>query len=351
MNPDLTYGYVKFVSNDSSPTYVLVCLEIMSRQFEEFKTIKAMMNEMQFEYCNDLKVLNHFPIEMLYVFKILVRYVTIQHMIPIDSIDEQTKLLHLLCKMANKKQINQILCSLKINPETWIRLLDEGFDAKNYLDTKHKIDICKFVAENANLDEMIYINFLGLPYFENLADYEIMNYVSFPRKRVYDKTTDTFYDILRVRNYVVLFGQNDHIPETRIESSSNEDISNESNGDELDDLPTNLNDHIIKLSWEMIRHNKIYNFLYDWIDVYFAGTIKRLILVESTNADRYTYFCVKYAADYNKIHPSGLLFKIGNCPSSLKFSRILGLAYKEFCRTKIYVSPTIESTHPKSSEN
>lgn len=50
-------------------------------------------------------------------FKILVRFIVMREAVYINDVDEETNLLLLLCKLANKQQIHQILDSFDISCE------------------------------------------------------------------------------------------------------------------------------------------------------------------------------------------------------------------------------------------
>jgi len=312
MSQDTTFAYIKFISDNSPPIYELVYLNVLLEHLEEFETICDTIKDLEMEYHNNFMIVNHLPMQTLPVFKILNQFLTTGTMIDIDSVDEQIMLLHLLCKFANKRQINNIMESIKLDPETWVALLNENFDAKNYFDETRNLEICKIISDNnPGLEEEKYLDFYGFAYFKNLPEYYISTTVitSFPQRRVRDKKSKDNYQLIAIGKKAALFNRQKNRPlPVRKDIFEMNDISeidcgdsNSSSSSENEDRESTTS--VVKLSKELIGGRRLNNFILNSIDVYFADRIDKMLLIETTPYDRYhvndMYKSKKYVAQKN----------------------------------------------------
>jgi hypothetical protein len=341
MELELRYGYVKFISDTKSPTYILVCIEAMKKYFDEFKTIDQVIPELSMEYYDNLMVINCMPIKMLIAFKILVRFITMREVVCINDVDEQMNLLLLLCKLANKQQIHEILDSFDINCEVWVRFLDENFDAKNFFGEGQKINICTGIAEKyPELDKEKYLTFYGIPYFDNLPEYDMEHmtyYLSykklckrgFPQKRVYDKISKNYYQTLVLGDKVLLFNRHDSEPITKkVTFKTDHDLSDDERNLDIS------NAQFMQLPSEIVKGSKIYNFATDIINVHFVNKIIPMRLVVSSYASYINGILKKYKSDYDRLKLDQKYMYV--------YHSAIEAAIKSFRKNFIYVPPTVE---------
>lgn len=344
MEIELRHGYVKFVPEDEeeTPTYILVCIDVMKKYFEEFRTIDEVIPELSMEYYNNFMVINCLPMKMLLSFKILVRFVTMDEFTSIDNIDEEVNLLLLLCRLANKEQIAKILNSFEVRSEVWVRLMDENFDANNFLCEEQKIKICKLLGKDyPDLDKTKYLSFYGIPYFENAPvytciDHEPHSHGDFPQMRIHDKKSKSYYQTLAFGDKVLLLNQQKYELYEKTKRKlydSDYFFSSESSSDDNndDESTSDTSRRIIKLQREKIRGLKINNYVMDVVDVHFSDKITPMQLVESTGFNRSQIFFRKYAADYKQLQI---------CTSKNDYDLVMDKAYHAFKESHIYKPPT-----------
>jgi hypothetical protein len=342
MDIEITYGYVKFISDTESPIYVLVCMEVMKEYFDEFKTIDEMIPELSMEYYNNFMVINCMPIKMLIVFKLLVKTIMTRKIVHIENIDEEINLLLLLCRLGNTGQIHKILKLFYINFEVWIRLLDEIFgDTRNFFYEEKRINICLDVSKHyPELDKAKYLSFYGIPYFDDLLGYgkdcytyyniQASHHFSFQR-RIFDKISKSYYHLIAFGDKVLLFDRQDSDPivkkrrSIRLKSSSSISLSSSSEDDEI-----NLDIGIIKLPQE----KKINNYAIDIIDVHFPDKIiPTQLVISGSYVTRETAFRQKYKFDYDR-------FKLDNRYSHI-YDLEIKVAIEAYTKNHIYIPPTL----------
>jgi len=312
MDVDLRYAYVKFISEDDSPPiYVLICIDVAKKYLAEFKIINKMIPELTMEYHNDFMVINCMPIKMLVAFKILMRFITMRESVHIDNIDEEINFLNLLCKLGNRQQIDEILDSFKIHNKTFIRLLDQDFDAKNFFTETRKINICiSFAKYYPQLDKEKYLNIYGIPFLNVLPEHEnfFPSYKKFyqghfPQIRIHDRRSKTYYHSIKLGNKALLFnpqGYNLACWQTKKRMKKSQyDTSSSSETD--DERTSESNMRIIKLPREFIGGTKINNYVLDVVDVNFMNNIVPMEIVRSGCLGRAQIFKEKYKMDYEKL--------------------------------------------------
>uniref|UniRef100_A0A6C0C9E6 Uncharacterized protein n=1 Tax=viral metagenome TaxID=1070528 RepID=A0A6C0C9E6_9ZZZZ len=340
MDIELRYGYVKFKSAVNPPIYIMICIDAMKKYFDEFKTFDEMIPELSMEYYNNLIVINQMPIEMLVAFKILVKFVTLREVVNITDVDEEINLLKLLCKLGNRQQIQEILNSFNIDCKTWVRLLDEDFDVKNFFCDRQKIQIYATVAYYAESNKAKCLSFYGIPYFENLSEYDIkyaeFGKTSYPQNRVFDKTSNSYYLIDIIGDKVLLYNRhnpiatNKNLRRNRLKSSS--ESSSESSSDE----DTNdLNGGIIKLPTEIVQSQTIRNYTTNAVDVYFGNAVVPMLLVTSgPSLTRSWIFRDKYRSDYERLRLDSKVEPF--------YIYVENAAEEKFSKNHIYVPPVAE---------
>lgn len=221
MMEDLTYAYVAFSDNDADVVYVMACLDVLIENFDEFKTIHKMIPEMTMDYHNKFMIVNRMPKSMLSSFRTLVRMLAFNQRISVNA-DEQINFLLLLFRLGNMTQIKKFLELTDIRHDTWRSLMDVDIDVKDFFSEEQKYRICLMMKKNyPEMDEVSYLSFYNIPFTILTPDFtselitkksgrygkpartsgpsmnndDIPNIreLAFPRKRIYDKASDSYY--------------------------------------------------------------------------------------------------------------------------------------------------------------
>uniref|UniRef100_A0A6C0C6T6 Uncharacterized protein n=1 Tax=viral metagenome TaxID=1070528 RepID=A0A6C0C6T6_9ZZZZ len=346
METELRYGYVKFVSDqDEAPKYVLVCVDAMKKFFDEFKTIDEMIPELSMEYYNNFMIINCLPMKMLTSFKILVRFATIQETVHISDNKEGINLVLLLCRLANKQQIYEILNLFNIDCEVWVRLMNENFDAKNVLCEELKVNNYILMVEKClNFDRVKYLSFYGVPYYENIPRSSAINYKKksksydsyneickkrFPQIRIHDKISKSYYQKVEIDGKVLLLNQQGYrlIDKSKGQLNTSDHLADSSSDDDDTACTTS---RIIKLPRETINRSPINNFVIGVIDVHFADKIIPMQVVESTYISRRGLFYGKYHDDFLKLQIA---------VATPTYNSVFERAVRAFNDNHIYVPP------------
>jgi len=347
MDVDLRYAYVKFISEDNSPPiYVLICIDVAKKYFAEFETIDEMIPELVMEYHNNnFMVINCMPTGTLSVFKILLRFVTTGNIVHIDDINEASNLIRLLCKLGNHRQINEILNSFDVQTETWLKILNENFDAKNFFDEERRFDIYMSIFKDyPKLNEKLYLNFLGIPYFENfhiygtdvdsdmLMSYEELCGTQFPQVRVYDKISKIYYQTITLGYQTLLLNLQNYKRAVRhTRKINNKPASATSSESSSDNEITRIDEQIIKLPQEIINGIRVNNFVMDTVNVHFCDRNIMMQMVMSGNVNRINIFERKYASDYDKLQLDEKF--------NLDYDSAISAAWITYKNTRIYKKP------------
>jgi len=87
-------------------------------------------------------------------------------------------------------------------------MIDENFDAKNFLKERHKIDICESVVKDyPDLESEIYLKFYGVAYFDNLPEYNMSSQCGiFPQKRILNRSSNSYHELKVIGNKIILSG-------------------------------------------------------------------------------------------------------------------------------------------------
>uniref|UniRef100_A0A6C0C7X6 Uncharacterized protein n=1 Tax=viral metagenome TaxID=1070528 RepID=A0A6C0C7X6_9ZZZZ len=291
-------AYIKFASDDL-PIYEPINLGLFSERFEEFMTIRDMTKDLEMEYYNEHMIVSYQPISMLSAFKNLKKicdFADESEFVTIESIEEEIKLLELLCKWGNKEQIEHIMNFIIFEEELWVTLLDKNFDAKNYFSEERNLNICKIIYENhPELNEETYLHFYGFAWFDNSPKYLInsSHNVGLPKRRVRNKMTKDCYDVVGIGKKVILLNRQKFQPLPEVKSLFDTDdftsmhfsCSEDSSSSDEENITT-VNFRAIKLSKELINGQKINNFIIDVVKVHFAYNIVDMQLIETTNLSR-----------------------------------------------------------------
>jgi len=156
------FGYVKF-EDEISPVYKLVNIHIVTNWFHEFETSFNTFADIGFEMYDEYRIINYQPKTNFFIFEKLYDHVHILKVPVFVSIDEQINFIDLLCKLADKKKLNQIIKSIEFNPYVWSILTTMNFDAKNFFDEHVKVLACFFACHHSATDKIIHIlNFYGV---------------------------------------------------------------------------------------------------------------------------------------------------------------------------------------------
>lgn len=235
---DLTYAYVAFV-DENSPVYVMTCLDLLVENFDEFKTIRAMIPEMTMDFYNGIMVVNRIPKSMLSVFNTLMRMAMFNKVINVNATDQISFLL-LLFRLGNKAQIKKFLGLTDIYCSTWKLLMDVDIDVTDFFDDEQKYTICMAIKSSfPEIDDAVYLSFYDVPYATRSYDFEYLRRIGvsefvqwggslereirksfglpheleyhpkikqldFPEKRVYDKESDSYYQCEKFGDKILL---------------------------------------------------------------------------------------------------------------------------------------------------
>lgn len=103
----LTYGYIKFTSDTDANdiAYELVCIELINKWFEKFRTIRAMFGEMEPERHCGFIVVNYLSKSLHYVFNVLNRHLALGDDLILKSVKTQSAFLQLVFKLADRATI------------------------------------------------------------------------------------------------------------------------------------------------------------------------------------------------------------------------------------------------------
>uniref|UniRef100_A0A6C0C6C5 Uncharacterized protein n=1 Tax=viral metagenome TaxID=1070528 RepID=A0A6C0C6C5_9ZZZZ len=336
----LTYGYVKFGKDE----YELVCIELMNQHFDEFKTISAMMNDMEFKYHHGLPVINHLSKSMHYVFNVLNRFLTLGEQLEIESVNDQIMFLRLLCKLAARDSVCEILneSEMTIKTKTWRRLTKEIFDAKNCLDEEIRLNVYKTIryTDKNRSKNIKYANFYGFPCFKVSDKFNIYvhkknvphNYLYRTYRtqhRIYHEEKKIFYRIIVLGDMGILYdpigfhakpkldNSNDLMKDLELPdptgSQRDEPESIDSNGsfeeifadgssnsqrwrdsvtssdDTLNkrgrlicDVPIKISEKITELQADYINYQKYHNYVIGAIDVHIDGKVISMKMILTT---------------------------------------------------------------------
>lgn len=340
----LTYGYVKFTSdtNENDVVYELVCIELMNKWFEEFRTIREMSGEIEPELYGGFVVVNYLPKSMHQVFNILNRHIVLGDDLILKSVGMQLAFLQLICKLADRITIAKILriSGLKILMKTWKALVGHQVDAKNCFSEELRLETFR-VARLAQTIEQSksFLDFYGLPWFDcdnNKHDifvhndsrkYHSMCDMYFTQHRIFDERTETFYKIIILDELAVLYYPEKprycEISGESSESSYSSDCGSEnyssdsiSEGDDSCDYSSSISysgdiisesedrcdylefirdgmEHMLgdtnlerkpmrRLGSERRNNRTYHNFIVDTVDVHIGGEIVNMMLVVTT---------------------------------------------------------------------
>jgi len=296
-----------------------------------------MIPELTMEYHNNFMVINCMPIKMMVAFKILMRFITLREVVHIYDIDEEINLLFLLCKLGNTQQIDEILNSIEISDQTWIRMLELNFDAKNFLTEKRRADICVDLAEQfPQFDKETYLLFYSVPFFNKFPGYESYVrkniYKIFPQIRIHDRKSKIYYQTNILDDKVILLNPQNYklITKKRTENSTSSDYGSEDSSTD-DENMFDPNAQIIKLPRELIGGYIINNFIVNVVDVNFGNIFIPMEIVISQYKSRVHAFFAKYDADCARL-------SIKNTQNY--YDSVRNLALTRYLKNRTYVIPT-----------
>jgi len=305
--------------------------------FDEFKIFSETIQELENEYYQGLIIINYLPMKALLAFKTLNRFAHTQIMIYDKSDEEQIELLRLLCKFANKQQIEKILELLVFNDAIWLKIMDENFDVKDYFSNGEKVTICNVIAKmNPNLEKEKYFSYYGLFWFQNLPKYNISTSKKdhgVPQKRIYDKISQTNYLMTVMDDKIILSNPLKHVPITKNPKRFYLQSDSESDEDEQDLISDKM--ILSKLSQECINERIFHNFIICDVNVHCANNNIVMQLIETTEDDGYRTFVRTYRNDFRKLYA-------GKNNSLLEYMSSISDAWKKYSTTGIYVPPTIK---------
>jgi len=218
----LTYGYVKFTSdtNVNDIAYELVCVELMNKWFEEFRTISAMFGEMEPERHCGFIVVNYLSKSLHHAFNVLNRHLVLGDDLILKSIKTQSAFLRLVCKLADRATIIKIIrvSGLKIQMKTWKALVGQQVDVKNCFSEEMRLETFRKARVAQTIEQSkSFLDFYGLPWFDNddnkhdifvhndSRHYYSMCDMYFTQHRVFDERTETFYKIIILGDLAVLY--------------------------------------------------------------------------------------------------------------------------------------------------
>jgi len=139
------FGYVKFES-EIEPLYTLVNIQIVTTWFQEFETSIETFADIGFEFNGNYRIINYQPIANYVIFEKLYQYVHICKAPNFASTHEQINFIQLLCRLANKDKLNEIIKGIEFDPYVWPTLMSLEFDAKTFFDDHVKILACFFTV-------------------------------------------------------------------------------------------------------------------------------------------------------------------------------------------------------------
>jgi hypothetical protein len=176
-----------------------------------------MIKDLEFEQHNNLMVISCLPIYFLRAFKILNKFACTQTIVHEKSIDVQIELLHLICRLANQKEIYRLLRLMTFDDDVWIKMLDERFDVINYFYEDKRVKICEIIAKkDAQLNCKKYLNFFGIKWFPNAPKYRIPETAHIvhenEQKRIYDKMSQTNYLLKFIGDNLILHSPRKYTP-------------------------------------------------------------------------------------------------------------------------------------------
>ena len=346
---DLTYAYVAFADNDTDIVYVMVCFDILIENFDEFKTIHKMIPEMTMDYHDKFMIVNRMPKSMLPSFRTLMRMLAFNKCVSVGA-DEQINFLLLLFRLGNMEQIKKFLELTNIRCDTWRSLMDVDVDVKDFFSEEQKYRICLMMKENyPEMDDAIYLSFYNVPFTKLTQDFigtreeprkrtPLMKYkydltskeelpeikqLRFPRKRIYDKESDSYYQYEIFSEKVLLL-------RPRKATIASPDTINEKRG-----VKRNSRVKMPALDEEDIGYNIIENFIYGDVVVAHRDKLVTMQLIFSTadGAHNMLYHrtrndCAEFV--YQKFD-----------------SYIVDGAYNDMCtnmlKNGMYIRPTLES--------
>lgn len=346
---DLTYAYVAFADNDTDIVYVMVCFDVLIENFDEFKTIHKMIPEMTMDYHDKFMIVNRMPKSMLSSFRTLMRMLAFNKCISVGA-DEQINFLLLLFRLGNMEQIKKFLELTNFRCDTWRSLMDINVDVKDFFSDEQKYRICLMMKKNyPEMDDVTYLSFYNVPFTKLTRDFmgtmtepvrsaplkkckydstseeqlpEIKE-LHFPRKRIYDKESDSYYQY-------EIFGEKVLLLRPRKATIAPPDTINEKRC-----VKINSRVGIPALDEEGIGYRIIENFIYGDVVVAHRDKLVTMQLIFSTADGAYNMF-------YHRIRNDCAEFVIP------KFDAyIVHNVYNDICanmlKNGMYIRPTLES--------